>query len=292
MVESLGTIYIKKPYHVVVGSDGIEEAIAGVLLPPYVIPNRYWIKSRIISDIDIPTDALSDARFLQPMRISGRVGDFPRDFITDANPPSAGLQLLTDLMEEFLPHEPGSVGDNVQDTQEDVGMPGSGVVPIKSQEFFSRDIWLGLPKNALMVDADMIRPVDYFSTKGRISNKMVGRYDQGTIVAFGATTEAFEIQAQSDDALLGGPANATPQLDVILTEILDKIEANTAGDTPVLFETGMGDTALLNSQALQWQTGAYGIVVGGDIAMRCTTVLTLQCDVRIPQYSEHFVARG
>lgn len=289
MVDSIGTVWIKKPFHITAGNDGIEEALAGVLLPPYIIPSRYWIKSRIITDEATQT---IDARSLQPYTISGRVGDFPRDFVTDADPPSAGLQLLTDLMEEFLPHEPGSVGDNVQDTQQDVNLPGSGVVGIRSQEFFRRDGWMGLPKNALVVDTDIIRHIDYFSTKGFIKNNMVGRYDQATIVAFGLTTEAFEIQAQSDDALLGGPANAAPQLDDILTEILDKIEGNTAGDTPVLFKTGMGDTALLNSQALQWQTGAYGVDVLGDSSLRATTVLTVQCDVKIPQYSEHFIARA
>lgn len=292
MVDSLATIYVKKPFHVGVGSDGIEEAIAGCILPPYVIPSRYWIKTRIITDIVIPVDASNDATNLQPYRISGRVGDFQRDFLTDANPPSAGLQLLTDLMEEFLPHEPGSVGDNVQDTQVDVGLPGSGVVPIQSQEFFSRDKWLGLPQNGLVVDTDLIRYVDYFSAKGMIKNSMVGRYDQATIIGFGMTLDNFDTEAESDDALFGGPANSAPQLEVLLEEILDKIAQNTVGDTPMLFSTGMGDTALLNSQALQWQTGAYGTSVTGNSAVKITTVLTVQCDVRIPQYSEHLIVRG
>lgn len=289
MVDSLATIYIKKPFHIVVGSDGVEEAMCGVLLPPYVIPNRYWLKSRIITDGATSTD---DAKALQPYTISGRIGDFPRGFLTDGNPPSAGLQLLTDLMEEFLAHEPGSVGDGVQDEQINVNLPGSGVVGIRAQEIFRRDMWMGLPKNALIVDTDIIRYVDYFSTKGRIKNSDVGRYDEATIFAFGITTDGFEIQAESDDALLGGPANAAPQLEVILTEILDKIEGNTAGDTPMLFKTGMGDVALLNSQALQWQTGAYGTQVLGDSNLRVTSVLTVQCDVRIPQHSEHLVVRG
>ncbi len=289
MVDSLATVWIKKPFHVGIGSDGIEEALCGVLLPPYIIPSRYWLKTRILTDETTPT---LDARALQPMTISGRVGDFPRDFITDADPPSAGLQLLTDLMEQYLPHEPGSVGDGIQDTQADVNLPGSGVIGIRSQEFFRRDIWLGLPKNALIVDTDVIRYVDYFSTNGFIKNRMVGRYDQGTIVAFGATTESFEIQAESDDALLGAAANASPQLDNILTEILDKIEGNTVGDTPLQFKTGMGDLSLLNTQANNWQTGAYGISVSGDTAVGATSVLTLQCDVKIPQSSQHLVMRA
>lgn len=292
MVDSLATIYCKKPFHVGIGSDGIEEAIAGMVFPPYVIPNRYWIKSRIITDIDTPVSASNDARWTQPFRISGRVGDFPRDFITDADPPSAGLQLLTDLMEEFLPHEPGSFGDNVQDTQQDVGLPGSGVIPVGNQEIFSRDGIFGLPKNALIVDTDVIRYVEYFSAKGMIPNNKVGRYDQATIFAFGMTTEGFEVGAESDDSLFGAAANASPQLDNILTEILDKIEANSAGDTPVLFKTGMGDTSLFNSQALAWQTAAYGTQVSGNSSLRATSILTVQCDVRIPQYSEHLVVRG
>ncbi len=286
MVESLATIYIKKPFHVVAGSDGIEEAFAGCLLPPYIIPTQYWLKTRVMSEAE------AASLELQPYTMSGRIGDFPRGFITDADPPSAGLQLLTDLMEEFLAHEPGSVGDGIQDTQQDVNLPGSGVVGIRSQEFFRRDMWMGLPKNGLVTDVDQFRHVDYFSTGGKIANKMVGNYDQGTIIGFGITTEAFEVQAQSDDALLGGPAAATPQLDVILTEILDKIEANTAGDTPVLFNTGMGDAALLNSQALQWQTGAYGTEVAGDKSLRVNSIITVRCEVRIPQYSEHLVIRG
>ncbi len=289
MVESLGTIYIKKPYHVDVGSDGSEEAIAGVLLPPYIIPTQYWLKSRIISQA---ATSVQDAKDMQPMTISGRVGDFDRNFRTDADPPTAGLQLLTDLMEQFLAHEPGSVGDATLDDQEDVNLPGSGVIGIRAQEFFRRDVLLGLPKNALMVDADLIRYVDQFSTKGKIPNNMVGRYDQATILAFGCTTEAFIGQAEPDDALLGAPANATPQLDDILTEILDKIEANTAGDTPVLFRTGMGDTSLFNAQALLWQTSPYGTALAGDSTLRCTSVLTLRCEVRIPQSASHFIARA
>lgn len=289
MVESLGTVWIKKPFHVVVGSDGIEEAIAGVLLPAYVIPKEYWLRSRIISDIAVP---VVDAKATQPYTISGRCGDFPMDHVTDANPPSGGLQLLTDLMEEFLPHEPGSVGDNTQDDMQNVGLPGSGVIGIRSQEFFDRDIVLGLPKNALIVDTDIIRYVDYFSTHGRIPNRLIGNYDDGTIIGFGITTESFEVQSQSDDSLFGGPANVTPQLPVILTEILDKIEANTAGDTPVLFRTGMGDTSLFNSQALSWQTGAYGTQVEGDEALRINSILTVRCEVQIPQNSTRFVARA
>ncbi len=291
MVDSIGTIYIKKPFHVTVGADGIEEAIAGILLPPYVIPNRYWIKSRLIGQDNPPTH---DARSIQPMRISGRIGDFPRDYKTDADPPSAGLQLLTDLMETYLPHEPGSVGDSTADAQEDVGLPGSEIVAIKSQEFFSRDLWLGLPKNALIVDTDIIRYVDYFTTKGRIPNSKVGRYDEATIIGFGGTTEDWQTQAESDIGLLGATANAAPQLEVILTEILDQIEANTAGDTPVLFSTGMGGTKLFNTQTQTWQLGAYGTAVPGDAAKSfdVTTVLTVQCDVRIPQYDTHFVARS
>lgn len=289
MVDSLGTVYIKKPFHVTAGSDGIEEAIAGVLLPPYVIPNRYWLRTRIISNAGTPAQ---DAKDTQPYVISGRIGDFPRGYKTDANPPSAGLQLLTDLMEQYLAHEPGSVGDDVADDQEDVNLPGSGVVGIRSQEFFRRDVVLGLPKNALIVDTDIIRYVDHFSTKGRIPNHVVGRYDEATIMAFGMTTESFEVQSQSDDALLGGPANAAPQLEVILTELLDKIEANTAGDTPVLFKTGMGDVALLNSQALLWQTSAYGTAVNGNASLDVNSILTVQCDIRIPQYSSHLVIRG
>lgn len=289
MVESLGTIYIKKPFHIAAGSDGIEEALCGVVLPPYVIPSRYWLKTRIISSGTTPTQ---DGMDLQPYTISGRVGDMERDFITDADPPTAGLQLLTDLMEQFLPHEPGSVGDNTQDTQVDVNLPGSSVIGVRSQEFFRRDMWLGLPKNALMVDADVLRYVDYFTTKGVIRNNMVGRYDQATLLAFGITTEAFEIQAQSDDALFGAAANATPQLPLILGEILDQIEQNTAGDTPVLFGTGLGGTTKFNTQVMNWQTGAYGTDVTGDAAIRATSVLTVQCDIKIPQYSEHFIARG
>lgn len=289
MVESLGTIYIKKPYHVSVGADGVEEAIAGVVLPAYIIPKQYWLKTRMITSIGTP---VIDAKAIQPYTISGRCGDFPMDFVTDANPPSAGLQLLTDLMEEFLPHEPGSVGDNNQDAQEDVGLPGSGVVGIRSQEFFDRDMWLGLPKNALIVDTDIIRYVDYFSTNGRIPNRLVGNYDQGTILAFGCTTAKFEIQAESDDSLFGGPANAAPQLPEILTEILDKVEANSAGDTPILFKTGMGDTSLFNSQALLWQTSAYGATVIGTETLDITSTLTLRCEIQIPQAAGRFVARA
>lgn len=289
MVDSLGTIYIKKPFHITAGNDGIEEALAGVLLPPYVIPSRWWLKTRIITAGTAPAQ---DGMEIQPYTISGRVGDFPRDFVTDANPPSAGLQLLTDLMEEFLPHEPASVGDNVQDTQVDVNLPGTSVIGVTSQEFWRRDKWLGLPRNALLVDADVIRYVDYFSVKGTIPNRMIGRYDQGTMLAFGLTTNGFEVQAESDDSLLGAAANASPQLDNILTEILDQIEQNTAGDTPVLFETGMGGATRFNTQVMNWKTAAYGIDVSGDASIRANSVLTVQVDVRIPQYSEHFVARG
>lgn len=289
MVESLGTIYCKKPYHIVAGSDGIEEALCGMVFPPYVIPNRWWLKSRLISSTAVPVE---DARDIQPYTISGRVGDFPRGFLTDADPPSAGLQLLTDLMETFLAHEPGSVGDGVQDTQVDVNLPGSSVVGTRAQEFFRRDKWMGLPRNGLIVDTDIMRYVDYFSTKGRIPNSKVGRYDEATILAFGLTTQAFETGAESDDSLFGGAANGSPQLDDILTEILDQIEANTAGDTPVLFKTGMGGATMFNTQVTNWQTGAYGTQVAGNTGLTCTSVLTVQCDIRIPQYSEHFVARG
>lgn len=289
MVDSLGTLYIKKEFNTVAGNDGVEEACWALPLPPYVIPSRYWINCNIIGN----TSESLEAR--QEYRMSGRIGTMERDFITDAAPPSAGTQFLTDMMEEFLPHEPGSVMDNTQDTQEDVGLTGSGVVPVTMQEFFSREKWLGLPKQGLIVADSLIRFIDDFQTEGRIPNRMIGNYDQAHLIGFGMTTEdAINMPTNGeDDAIFGAAANAAPQLPVILESILDSIENNTLGDAMSTFSVGVGDTQMVSSQVLNWMSASFGDAhTASGATLRTQMIVTLQVDIRIPQYSQHFVARS
>lgn len=289
MVDSLGTLYIKKEFFTTAGNDGVEECCWGLPLPPYVIPSRYWIKARVMSSTSV------SAKSQQEYRMSGRIGTMDRDHITDASPPSAASQFLTDMMEQYLPHEPGSVMDNTQDDQEDVGLTGSGVVPITAQEFFKREVVLGLPKNGIMVDADLQRYVDYFSTEGKIPNKMIGNYDQAHLIAWGVTTEDLIDMATNfeDDAIFGAAANAAPQLPVILESILDSIENNTLGDALSTFSVGVGDTQMVSSQVLNWMSASFGDAhpASGEL-IQTQMIVTLQVDVRIPQYSSHFVARS
>lgn len=289
MVDSLGTLYIKKEFYTTAGVDGVEECCWGLPLPPYIIPSRYWIHCNIMGG------ATSGFTAKQEYRLSGRIGTMERDHVTDAAPPSAATQFLTDMMEQYIPHEPGSVMDNNQDTQEDVGLTGSGVVPITKQEFFSREGKLGLPKNALVEDAALIRYVDSFNTKGRIPNKLIGNYDQAHLIAFGMTTEDWIDMPSNgeDDAIFGASANAAPQLPVLLESILDSIENNTLGDALSTFSVGVGDVQMVPSNVLSWMSAPFGEnhPVSGD-TLKVQMVVTLQVDVRIPQYSEHFIARS
>lgn len=289
MVDSLGTLYIKKEFYTSVAADGIEECIWGLPLPPYIIPSRYWIKCNIMSN------ATSIPKARQEYRISGRIGTMERDHVTDAAPPSAATQFLTDMVEQYLPHEPGSVMDNTQDTQQDVGLTGSGVVPITAQEFFVREVMLGLPKNGLMVDASLMQYVDDFTTKGKVPNKLIGNYDQAHLIAWSMTTEdLIDMPVNNeDDALFGNSANAAPQLPVLLESILDAIENNTLGDALSTFSVGVGDTQMVPSNVLSWMSASYGEnhPTSNEI-LKVQMVVTLQVDVRIPQYSEHFIARS
>lgn len=289
MVDSLGTLYIKKEFFTAAGNDGVEEACWALPLPPYVIPSRYWIKANVMGNTAL------GIRARQEYVMSGRIGTMERDFVTDASPPSAGTQFLTDMMEEFLPHEPGSVMDNTQDAQEDVGLTGSGVVPITKQEFFHREVMLGLPKNALVVDANLIQYVDDFTTEGRIPNKLIGNYDQAHLIGFGVTTEDLINMPTNgeDDAIFGAAANAAPQLPAILESILDSIENNTLGESLSTFSVGIGDTQMVTSQVLQWMSASFGQahVTSGSV-LTTQMMVTLQVDIRIPQYSSHFIARS
>lgn len=288
MVESLGTIYVKKNFHTVAGNDGVEEACWGLPLPPFFVPSRYWIRARVAGTTEVASLAL------QEYRLSGRYGSMPADFLTDADPPSAGLQFLTDMGEELLPHEPGSKYDNVQDTQDDVGLTGSEVVPITNQEFFNREVELGLPKHALVTDADLIRYMDRFDTKGKIPGKLLGDYQDAHFIYFGVTTEDKINMAVNteDNIIFGAAANGTPQLPLRLEEFLDAIQDQVGGVGDIAFDVGR-DPAQMVTAFTNWQMGSYGethIASGSTLTVDFT--LTLQIDVRIPQYSDHFMVRA
>lgn len=289
MVDSLGTLYIKKEFYTTAGNDGVEEACWGLPLPPYIIPSRYWITCNILGTGNVGPLAM------QHYRMSGRIGMMERNFLTDASPPSAGTQFLTDMMETYLPHEPGSIMDANADTQVDVGLTGSGVVPVTKQEFFVREKVLRLPKNGILVDASLVRYVDEFTTRGKIPNKMIGAYDQAHLIGFGMTTDDLKNMPTDgeDDALFGAAANAAPQLPVILESILDSIENNTLGESLSTFSVGIGDTQMVSSQVLAWMSNSFGATHPiSNNGLTTSMTVTLQVDVRIPQYSEHFIARS
>lgn len=276
MPEVLGTIYVKKDFHTIAGNDGIEEACWALPFPPYMVPTQYWMRGRVAGTTEVASLAV------QEYRLSGRYGIMERDFITDASPPSAGQQFLTDMMEEFLPHEPGSIMDNVQDTQQDVGLTGSGVVPVTTQEFFVREKELGLPKHALVTDADLIRYMDRFDTKGRIPRD--GAYDQAHLLGFGITTEDKINMAANfeDDAIFGGAANASPQLPNILEAMLRAIEDSTQDVGSLSFDVGLDPDHVI-TLLRNWQTASFGEAhVASGSTLTNDFTITVKVDVMIP----------
>lgn len=279
-VPSLATIYVKKDFHTVAGNDGIEEACWATLLPPYFVASQYWIRGRVMGTTEVASMAI------QEYRMSGRFGQIDRQILTDASPPSAATQFVTDLMETFLPHEPGSIMDGSADAQEDVGLTGSGVVPVGGQEFFTREIELGLPKHALVTDADLIRYVDRFDTKGSIPRKLRGEYEQAHMIGFGITTEDKINMAADfeDNAIFGAAANATPQLPLLLDDILDAVQQSGPSMGDIGFIIGR-DALELTTRLQNWQTASFGDAhVASGTTLTVDMTITLKVDIRIPQY--------
>lgn len=287
MPEVLGTIYVKKDFHTIAGNDGIEECVWGLPFPPYFVPKRYWMRARVAGTTEVASLAI------QEYRLSGRYGIMERDFITDATPPSAGQQFLTDMVEEFLPHEPGSVMDNTQDTQQDVGLTGSGVVPVGNQEFFNREIELGLPKHALVTDADLIRYMDRFDTKGRIPRDYA--YEQAHLLAFSITTEDkinMPVNTE-DDAIFGQAANAAPQLENLLEAMLSAIQSDTVGVGDLSFDIGR-DPDQVVTILRNWQSASFGEAhVASGTTLTNDFTITVEVDVMIPaQRSGRLIVRA
>ncbi len=239
-MEYMGRIGIKKKWSIGVSPDGVEAGIWGIFLPPWVVPISYHIKCRVISTLSVIPEAI------QEYRISGRAGTVTQDFEFTPDPNN---ETLSELMNVFLPHEPGSVADGAADTQVNVGLTSREVTPFLADEFFSREVMLGLPQHAVFQADTACRYIDYFSSPGNFKKVDRGDYTEGYLIGFGATTEDFPDSSDESNALIGG-AGATNPFAQLLDDINDAIE----GSQSIDFQMGL-DTNMLGEPGNLWHHG-------------------------------------
>ncbi len=258
-MEYMGFINFKKKWHTTVQPTGVEDGVWGLMFPPWVIPTNYHIKGRIMGSTTVSPLAI------QEFRLSGRAGSVSQDFEFTPDPNN---ETLSELMDVFLPHEPGSVADGSADTQVNVGLTSREVVPFTEDEFFDREIMLGLPKNALFNADGAIYYIDYFSSSGKIPRHLRGDLTEGFLMGFGMTTEDYPDGTDESLALIGG-AGATDPFKQLLDDINDAIQGSQTLD----FQMGL-DANMLGEPGNSW---IHGLGLGTHVA----SASPLLCDITV-----------
>ncbi len=202
--SKIGTLYPKKFYYNEVPANGAELVLCGLMVPRFVVASQYWMNVMVGTQegaAAVPPDAKVT------YRIAGRSVPLPIDIDNDLAANNTWLEkmrLYSPIGEISLP------GDEQSAAAQDVGMIGGvdGYVNKQSNQFFTREKTLGLPKNAVFTDADSILMQDAFSTKGRIPYRL-SNPEQMNMLVWGVTVESDEQGSSSDEGSQLGVGTST-----------------------------------------------------------------------------------
>lgn len=214
-------------------------------------------------------------------RMSGRVGSVPSDI--DQN--LAANDTWVEMMIHYA--KTGALsfeGDENAVQNQDVGMIGQieGYVGNNPNEFFVREKTLGLPKNAVFVDADSIHVVDAFTTSGRIPGHLT-RADEIDMLLWGITVESDEQTGSSEEVSKVGVAGGTyANLSASAVEyFLGPNQGLQIADPDFDFD---GTFPQLDGWLrFGFTNGLTPSLFAEDAELTVRTRLTVQCDVLVPR---------
>ncbi len=270
--QKVGTMYAKKFYNRALALAGSVEAIGGFLIPPYVVPRRYWLKCRVAS---VEGTTAFAPHYFTDYKLDGRVVSLPASFDADL----AANDTLQEMMNVFAPH-----GDNSQPFDEAVGVQAAyGKIGTAEEDktplgaFFTREQTLGLPSNALFQSADSIFLFDYFKTKG-VFPKTLKDVEEGSFLVFQAWTDEPAAGTNELTNLIGS-ATANRSLNDLSAEILNHFQ-NESMRTEILSSVDV-DQEMMNWLSVGIISDALPTLTG-DESIHFSLWLTVEMDVLIP----------
>ncbi len=265
--KKVGTGYAKTPTKGLAGVGGQEVFIGGKAFPPFVVPTRYWLNTKIVGTTQVAPDASAD------YAVRGIGVALSRNQGVGAT----GQDLMEKYASPFLSGSDwlGSV------VMVDVGI--SGAQPeytpwYKRREFFQRKTSLGLPDKAVFTTDSFILYVDQFSTKGKIESPWV--IDEPKFVGFGLTGDepTYDTSGTNWNGILFGDADDMPDFTaMVVGEFFD-------ADNDVAIAVGAGTGR--NSAFTEWMQNGHSsneaemADAASNLAVR--TRLTIAYDVYVP----------
>ncbi len=268
--DRIGKLQMRKFNNVSLALSGAVEAVAGFIIPPYVVPRRYWLNCRVAS-VEGAT-AFPPHTFID-YKLDGRIVPLPSDHDADAT----ANDTLQEMMNVFAPH-----GDNDAPYNEDTGVQNAyGKVGTAEEDmrpsgaFFTREKTLGLPGNALFQSADSVFLFDHIVTKGTF-DKYIKRPDEASLLVFQAWVDEPAASATELINLLGA-ATAGRTINDLSVEIINSFD-------DAQRRNPMSDTNDYDQEVMNWLSiGLLGDVLPtGDGTIVFSTWLNVEFDVMVP----------
>ncbi len=278
----VGKLYAKKFYNRKLALNASVEAFAGFIIPPFVVPNRYWLRARVGT---VEGTTPFPPHFFMDYLMNGRIVSLPSNFDADL----AANDTLQEMTNQFAP-----VGDNTPGFDEQTGMDAGHNKIGTSVEFskplgmfFHREKRLGLPDSAVFQSSDSIYMFDHFATKGTIKPGLKD-VEEGSLLTF---TAWFDEPAGGTTELsnLIGSNTAGRTLNDLSVEILAHFEDNPYSSA--IAENVDPDTELFNWLSIGQIFDALP-VMSGDEAINIAVHLTVEMDVVAPRGQKTLSAPG
>ncbi len=105
--ERVGKLMMRKFFNAKLAFTGAAEAVAGFLIPPFVVPKRYWLTCRIGS---VEGTTPFPPEYFVDYKLDGRIMPLPANLDADA----AAQDTLQEYMNVFAPHGDNSYAYNEQ----------------------------------------------------------------------------------------------------------------------------------------------------------------------------------
>ncbi len=276
----VGELHLRKFYNRKLALSGSVEAVAGFLIPPYVMPRRYWMNCRIGS---VEGTTPFPPHFFIDYKLDGVIVPLPANLDADATAQND----LQEYMNEFATH-----GDNNRPYNEQTGVQAAygkiGTAEETSKPkgvFFEREKTLGLPGNALFQSSDSLFLFDHIVTKGKFAYD-VKDPEEGSLLVFQAWTDEPAGSASELVNLLGS-AVSSRTLNDLSAEILNHF-SNESLRAPLV------DTIDVDTEMMNWMSSGQLFdaltVMSGDEAIQFSTWLSVTCDVVVPAAGRNRVA--
>lgn len=266
----IGTYYPKKKFEVKV-TDTVENAIAGIIVPPNCLVNRWWARFSFA--------ATSNSNFEDELEyvISGRIGDIATDVDLDHSDTT-----LDHLVGHYLPmqvDEQNTV-DPDGDTDEELELSGHKEMSdiAKKMEFFHREGAIRYGHGAPIIAENGIRYHQDFNTKGRINKYCDILSPQ--IMAFTFRKDKGESSSDWNNVLAGG----TSSINTLTEALMDNLEQGKDGVLGVMDD--VTSSTLLEWLSLGYNEGSEDYEGDKDIFMKVK--MTAEVRVFTPQGTKYY----